>query len=208
MASLKGPQTRGAELEKQKSLPREEKGGSQKEYMNKTEKDALIQTLHAEFKSVQSAVVTQNLGMPVAEVTKLRREIRASSGRFKVVKNTLARRAVKGTGMEAIGDSLVGPTGISYSSVDPVAHLKAVVKAAKADGAKVKIVAGVFEGKLLSLAEVEALSNMPPKEELIAKMLGSLNAPATNLALALKDAGGKLVRVIESVRKQKEAAGA
>jgi len=176
--------------------------------MDKAQKNALVETLSVEFKTVQSAVVTQNLGMPVAEVTQLRRDIRLNKGRFKVVKNTLARRAIKGTPMEAIGDVLVGPTGISYSSEDPVAHIKAVVKAAKADGAKMKIVGGVFEGKLLSLAEVETLSKMPPKEELIAKMLGSINAPATNLACALKDAGSKLVRAVEAVRKAKEAAGA
>ncbi len=176
--------------------------------MDKTQKNALVEKLNVEFKQVQSAVVTQNLGMPVSEVTQLRREIRLSQGRYKVVKNTLARRAVKGTNMEAIGDSLVGPTGISYSLVDPVAHLKAVVKASKAPDSKVKIVAGVFEGKLLSIAEVETLSKMPPKEELIAKMLGSINAPATNLACALKDAGSQLVRVIESVRKHKEATAA
>lgn len=175
--------------------------------MNKTDKDSLIQELVQEFKDVQSAVVTQNLGMPVSEVTVLRREIRQNAGKFRVVKNTLARRAIKGTPMEALSDSLTGPTGISYSSTDPVAHLKAVVKASKAEGVKMKIVAGVFEGRLLSIAEVETLSKMPPKEELIAKMLGSLNAPATNLACALKDVAGQLVRAMEQVRVQKAAAG-
>ena len=172
--------------------------------MNRNEKVDLVQSLHETFSETAVVVITQQVGMSVAEVESLRAVMRESGTKYKVTKNRLARLALKGTQYEGLDPMFTGPTAIATSS-DPVATAKAAVEFANKN-AKFNIVAGAMGGSMLSAAEVKTLSELPSIDELRAKMVGLLQSPlsrivgvlpvpAENLARVMPAPGAKLARV-------------
>ena len=150
------------------------------------------------------AVVTNYKGLTVEEITNLRRELQKDGGDYMVTKNTLAKIAVKGTEYEVMTEKLTGPVAIAFGFEDPVAPAKAV-KAFIDKAKKGEILGAVLDGKLLSVEETKALASLPSKEELFAKMLGSINSPASGIVGCVNGVMASLTRAIAAVRDQKAA---
>jgi large subunit ribosomal protein L10 len=166
------------------------------------EKAETIGAVHERLRSAKMAVVTEYRGLTVAQMTRLRREIREASGEYQVIKNTLVRRALDGTAFGDLEKLLEGPNGWVFAYEDPVILSKALIKFAD-DHDKLTIKGGVFEGRFMDTAAVKALSQMPSKPELQAKLLAMINAPATQLVRLMQEPGARVVRLLESVRKSK-----
>ena len=167
--------------------------------MDRSEKVDLVASLHKTLSETTVVVVTKQTGMTVNEVEELRSVMRDAGTGYKVTKNRLIRLALKGTQYESLESSFSGPTAIATSN-DPVATVKASVEFANKNE-KFSIVAGAIEGSLLSLAEIKKLSELPSFDELRAKIVGLLQAPARNLVGVLPASGAKIARVL-SVRSQ------
>jgi large subunit ribosomal protein L10 len=166
------------------------------------EKAETVAAVHQRLKSATMAIVTQYRGLSVAQMTKLRRDIRAASGEYQVVKNTLVRRALRDTAFGDLEKLLEGPNGWVLGYDDPVLLSKALVKFAD-DNDKLAIKGGVLEGRFMDTAEVKVLSQMPSKPELQAKLLAMINAPATQLLRTVQEPGARVVRLLETLRKAK-----
>jgi len=166
--------------------------------MNRSEKQQLIDELHAELAKSPNAVLLDFKGLSVPAATEFRRKLRASGSRYRVVKNSLALRAAKGTPLERLEAKLEGTTGIAYTGDDPVALAKVLVDFAKEHPA-LSVKAGVVAGSQLLDAEgVKALSTMPGLPELRAKLLGLLQAPTTQLVRLLGAPATQTVRVLQA----------
>lgn len=166
------------------------------------EKAETVAAVHQRLKSATMAIVTQYRGLSVAQMTKLRRDIRAASGEYQVIKNTLVRRALRDTAFGDLEKLLEGPNGWVLGYDDPVLLSKALVKFAD-DNDKLAIKGGVLEGRFMDTAEVKVLSQMPSKPELQAKLLAMINAPATQLLRTVQEPGARVVRLLETLRKAK-----
>jgi len=167
------------------------------------EKAETVAAIHQLLKSAKMAIVTEYRGLSVAQMTRLRREIRNASGEYQVIKNTLVRRALKDTAYGDLERLLQGPNGWVFAYDDPVVLSKALVKFAD-DNDKLAIKGGVFEGQFMEPATVKALSQMPSKPELQAKLLALINAPATQLVRTIQEPGARVVRLLETLRKAKQ----
>jgi len=172
--------------------------------VNREQKQELITSLNALLADQVSVVITHNKGMTVAEVQNLRKQIRDAGANYKVAKNRLARLAVAGTKFEGLTALLKGPTGLAFSK-DPVAAAKVVSKYAKAND-KLVILGGSLNGQNLDIAGVQNLATLPSLDELRAKLLGLIQAPATKIAGVLQAPAGQLARVMAAKAKQGEAA--
>jgi len=172
--------------------------------VDRSEKTKLVDSLRDTLSEATSVVVTQQSGLTVAEVTELRRRMRAAGAGFKVTKNRLARLAIAGTKFEGLGDMLTGPTAIALSK-DPVAAAKVVVDYAKQND-KLKIVGGAFGSQLLDLDGVKALATLPSLDELRGKIVGILQTPAARMVGVLQAPGGQIARVLAAHARQDEAA--
>ena len=161
--------------------------------MDRSQKAESVASLNAVFTEAGVVVVTRNLGLTVAQSTDLRGKMRAAGASYKVAKNRLAKLALKETKYEGLEDFLAGPTALA-TSADPVAAAKAVVDFAKTND-KLEIVGGSMGGQLLDQAGVKALASMPSLDELRAKLIGLVNAPATKVAQLVNAPAGKLARV-------------
>jgi large subunit ribosomal protein L10 len=161
--------------------------------MDRSQKADAVAALNATFSEVGVVVVTRNLGMTVAQSTALRGKVREVGATYKVSKNSLAKIAIKGTHYEAIGDLFTGPVALA-TSVDPVAAAKAVVEFAKTND-KIEIVGGAMGAQVLNAEGIKALASMPSLDELRAKLVGLVQAPATKLAQLVTAPAGKLARV-------------
>lgn len=167
-------------------------------------KSQKIDEIKAKIEKAQVAVITEYKGLSVEDITKLRREIQKNGGDYMVTKNTLAKIAVKGTEYEALAEKLTGPVALAFGFEDPVSPAKAVVKFIK-ESKKGAIVGAVLEGKLMTEAETRALAELPSKEELYAKMLGSINSPASGIVGSINAVMAQLTRAMAAVRDQKAA---
>jgi large subunit ribosomal protein L10 len=172
--------------------------------MDRAQKKEEIEILQKTFSENDIILLSRNKGMTVAQVTELRKSMRSNGARYKVTKNTLAKIALKGTQFESISDILTGPIGI-ISGKDPVATAKALNDFAKKSEEKLEIVGGFFAATKLDAKSVEKLAKMPSLNELRAKILGLLLAPATKVAGVLQAPAGQLARVIQA-KAQKETA--
>lgn len=172
--------------------------------MDRSEKTQVVESLRDTLSEAAAVVVTQQSGLTVAEVTELRRRMRAAGAGFKVTKNRLARLAIAGTKFEGLGPMLTGPTAIALSS-DPVAAAKVVVEYAK-QNEKLKIVGGAFGSQVLDVDGVKALATLPSIEELRGKIVGILQTPAARLVGVLQAPGGQVARVLAAYARQDEAA--
>ncbi|MCX7781364.1 MAG: 50S ribosomal protein L10 [Negativicutes bacterium] len=172
-----------------------------------TEKQQAVAELKEKLSTTKGAVITNYRGINVALDTKLRRKLREAGVEYKVVKNTLTRIAASEAGITGLDQYLEGPTAIAMSYSDPVAPAKVIsdfIKENKLQTMEIK--AGLVEGKVIDDKGVKALASLPPREVLIAKMLGSMQAPITGFVNVLQGNIRNLVYALEAVRKQKESA--
>ncbi len=172
--------------------------------MKKTEKEEQVKDLSERFKKAELTILADYCGLTVAQMTGLRRSLRAANADIKVVKNTLAQIAVQDTEMKVLGDYFSGTIAAITASGDPVGPAKALTQFAK-DVEKFKLKVGYLEGKLISDKQIEALSKLPSREQMLASLLGSMNAPAQNLASVFAAIPRKLVTVLAAVRDQKQS---
>ena len=161
--------------------------------MDRSQKADSVAQLNAVFQEAGVVVITRNLGMSVAQSTDLRGKMRDAGASYKVAKNRLARLALNDTDYADLGDLLTGPTGLAYST-DPVAAAKAAVDFAKTTD-RIEIVGGSMGGQLLDEAGIRALASLPSLDELRAKLIGLVNAPATKIAQVVNAPAAKLARV-------------
>jgi large subunit ribosomal protein L10 len=166
------------------------------------EKVQMVAEVQEKLKAAKMAIVTDYRGLTVAQMTRLRRDIRDASGEYQVIKNTLARRALKDTEYGLLGAILEGTNGWVFGYEDPVALSKALVKFSE-QNEKLAIKGGVLEGEYLDQAKVKLLARMPSRPELQAKLLALLQAPATQLVRLIQEPGAKMARLLEAVRKSK-----
>jgi len=173
----------------------------------RSEKQADLDKLKSELAKVSTVILTTFQGIKVDEDTKLRRAVQAAGGTYKVVKNTLAERAGAGTPAENLLKNLTGTNSIAYTEADPVALAKAITKIAK-DVPAFQFKAGVVEGRVVSIADIKQLANLPSKDELISKVMFLLNAPAESIAVALNALPRNLaVTVNEAIKANKFGSG-
>jgi len=164
--------------------------------MDRTQKTEVVSELNATFGEVGVVVVTRNLGLTVAQSTELRQQMREAGASFKVTKNRLAKIALKDTDYEPLGDMLTGPVALA-SSTDPVAAAKIAVNFAKTNE-KLEIVGGAMGSTMLDANGVKALASMPSLDELRAKLVGLVQAPATKLAQVTQAPAAQLARVFNA----------
>jgi len=171
----------------------------------RSEKQQDLDNLKTELAKVSTVILTTFQGITVENDTKLRRAVQAAGGKYKVVKNTLAERAGAGTPIENLLKDLSGTNSIAYSSNDPVALAKALTKVAK-DVPAFQFRAGLVEGRVISIAEIQQLASLPSKEELLSKVMFLLNAPAQRIAMALNALPRNLaITVSEAIKANKFA---
>ena len=173
-------------------------------------KQAVVAELKEQMTSAKGAVFTSYRGLTVAQDTELRRELRAAGVTYRVVKNTMTRIAAKEAGFEGIDEHLEGTTALAFSAEDAVAPAKVIcdyIKKNKLEDAGILTVkVGLVEGKVIDASEVKALASLPSREELIAKLLGSMNAPISNTVNVLQGVIRNAVYVLDAIRVQKESA--
>jgi large subunit ribosomal protein L10 len=172
--------------------------------LDRTEKQAFVASLAGIFAQTNAVIVTRNAGLTVAEVSDLRRKMKAAGATYKVAKNRLASLALEGTRFTGIKPLLKGPTALAWSH-DPVAVAKVAVEFAKSNE-KLSIVGGALGARTLDEAGIKALAELPSLDTLRAGILGLLNAPATKVAGVLQAPAGQLARVFSAYAKKGEAA--
>jgi large subunit ribosomal protein L10 len=171
----------------------------------KAQKQKSLDALTEQFKDAQAAMVVGFKGMTVSADQELRNQLREAGVSYSVVKNTLARKAAAGTPLEQATDHFKGVTAVALSKSDPVALAKAISKFTKAHADIFTFKAGIVEGKVIALKDVEAIASLPPREELISKVMFLINAQAQRLATVTNAVARNLTIVIDQVRAQKEA---
>ena len=174
--------------------------------LNLDEKKAVVAEVSAEVAKAQAIVVAEYRGLEVGNMTALRREARKSGVYLRVLKNTLARRAVDGTPFSGLSQHLVGPLVYGISP-DPVATAKLMNDFAKGNE-KLVIKAGAMPNAVISALEVKALASMPSRDELLAKLLGTMQAPVAQFVRTLNEVPSRFVRTLAAVRDAKESVAA
>lgn len=169
--------------------------------MRKQEKTAVVAEIAEGLGRASIALVSEYRGLTAGESTEVRRRLRAVSGELRVAKNTLIRRAIKDTAFSDLDGQLGGPVGLILSFADPV-ELAKTVTGMRELGEKFKIRGGVLEGKPLSAEEIQALATLPPREIILAQLLGLLNAPATRLVRLLNEPGSLVARALDAIGKK------
>ena len=170
---------------------------------SKGKKEEELNRLKKELAEAKNLIVAQFKGITVAQDTDLRQKIRATNSKYRVVKNTLAKVAAKGTPAEKLADALRGSTSFAYNNSDPVGLAKALTAYAKANPVFV-FKTGMVEGRVVNLDELNAIASLPSKEELIAKLLFLLNAPAQRIAVATNGVARNLAVVVGQAIEQKK----
>ena len=175
--------------------------------VTKAKKIEQVEKLTEEFQSASHAIVGTFSKLTVEKDFELRKAVRGVGGRYRVVKNTLAERAAKGTQVEQAMKDLAGVTSIAYTSGDPVALAKALSKYAK-DNPEYTFKAGIVEGRVIAIKDIDALASMPSKEEIYSKLLFLMNAPAQRLVTAINAVGRNVAVVLnQGVEQNKFASG-
>ncbi len=172
--------------------------------LNREEKAAVIEEVSAQVAQAGSIVLAEYRGLTVEKITQLRKQARESGVYLRVLKNTLVRRAVKDTPYEKLADQMVGPLMYGVSA-DPVAPAKLIASFAKANDQLV-VKGGAMPNVVMDVAGVQALATMPSREELLAKLLGTMQAPVATFVRTLNEVPTKFVRGLAAVRDKQEAA--
>jgi large subunit ribosomal protein L10 len=174
--------------------------------MPTAKKEAEVEELKGRLSGARTLFFTDYAGLTVGAITKLRNELRKGGSSYTVVKNTLFRRALGADLAKQFEEFLTGPTGVVFAGDDPIAPAKAL-KQFSDDNKSLSIKAAYIDGKVADVAHVNALAALPSKLELVAKMIGSLASPLRGLVNVLSGNQSGLVRVLNSIREQREAAG-
>ncbi len=173
--------------------------------MNRSEKEAIVAEVAEKVSRATAIYFADFTGLTVEEETELRREFRKAGVEYRVVKNTLARKALEGvTGYDRVFDKLVGPTGIAFSYEDAVVPAK-IIKKFKEKLGKLTLKAAVLEKQVFDGSQLEALSNLPSKKDLMAGIVGSLQSPISGIVGAIGAVMRDLVNVIDAIEKKKAA---
>ena len=172
--------------------------------LNLQQKQTVVAEVAKQVAGAQAIVLAENRGMAVAHMTQLRAKARASGVYFRVVKNTLVRRAVVDTPFASLADRMVGPLAYGIGP-DPVAVAKVLNDFAKSNE-KFVITGGAMPGQVMSAKDVSALASLPSREELIGKLLGTMQAPMAKLVRTLSEVPGRFVRTLAAVRDARQAA--
>lgn len=175
---------------------------------NREQKQKDLDALAEAFKNANAAMLVSFQKMTVAKDQELRKQLREAGVTYEVVKNTLARKASAGTSLEPMADHFKGVTAVALSSADPVGLSKAISKFTKANPDIFSFKAGLVEGKVVALRDVEAIASLPSREELISKVMFLVNCQAQRLVTVLQAVPRNLAVVMEQIRAQKEAQGA
>lgn len=171
--------------------------------MDREEKKKSAETLHEELKKARGIILSGFQGITVAQDFDLRRKIAGTGARYRVVKNSLIERAAKGTSVEPIAQKLAGSTSLAFTETDPVALAKALTAYARENPILV-FKSGVVEGRVVSLADLAAIATLPPREQVLAKVLFLFNSPAQRLASTLSGVARNLAYVIQQGVKEKK----
>ncbi len=172
--------------------------------MNKESKQQVVSELHEKLGRAKAVFLADFRGLNVGKVTELRNELRKAEVEYKVVKNTLLELAIRDTDKQSLSVHFAGPTAVALSYTDPVAAAKVLSRYEKDTQTPFKLKGGVLSGKSITVADIQALADLPSREVLLAKMLGSMNAPVTNFVGVLAAVPGSFVRTLEAIRMQKE----
>jgi large subunit ribosomal protein L10 len=174
--------------------------------LNLEQKQAVVSEVAGQLKGAQAVIVAEYRGLNVDRITQLRAKARQSGLYLRVLKNTLARRAVQGTPFEKLGGEMTGPLMYGIGT-DPVACAKVLAEFAK-DNEHFVIKAGAMPNAMMSAKDVKALALLPSREELLAKLMGTMQAPVAKLARTMNEVPGKFVRTLAALRDQREKTAA
>lgn len=172
--------------------------------MDRAQKAEQVASLRQTFDQATIVVLTRNKGLTAAEAARLRQRMRQAGARFRVAKNRLARIALKGTPYEALDELFTGPTGIAFSD-DPVAAAKASVEFLK-ESEHLEILGGAMKALRMTAEDVKTLASLPPLDQLRARLLGVINAPAQRLAMLLKEPGRRIAHLAGAYGAKAESA--
>ena len=173
--------------------------------MNKENKQQVVAEMHDKLLRAKAVFLADFRGMNVGKATDLRNELRKASVEYKVVKNTLLDLASRDTDKESLSPHYAGPTAIALSYDDPVSAAKVLSRFAKEQQATFKLKAGILSGKVISAADIQALADLPSREVLLAKLLGTIQAPTANFVGVLAAVPASFVRALDAIRARKEA---
>lgn len=169
--------------------------------MRRAEKVANVEAIQGELGRASVAVLAEYRGLTAGQLDRLRRAVREANGRCRVAKNTLAKRAVTGSAYDQLAPMLRGPVAVILGFRDPITIAKLAVKFAE-ELPKLEIKGAVLEGQLLPVAEVKALATLPSREVLLGRLLGLLQAPATQLVRTLNEPASRLARLVDAIGKR------
>jgi large subunit ribosomal protein L10 len=171
--------------------------------LKRMQKEKIVEALHEKFSKAKTALLTDFRGLNMSAISELRSQLRDASVEYQVVKNTLAARASEGTDMSLLKDHFSGPCALALSYEDPVAPAKVLTKFSEENKA-LEIKVGIVDGRVIDLDGIMRLSKLPSEEELLAKLLMTLNAPITGFVTVLGGVLRNFMGVLEAIKCQKE----